>query len=254
MKKRILIVLITILMVMVAAACGSSSQNAEQEPAEPSGSEEAADTEESESVHPYAWLGLQDIPECDYLDALASNHYYKESDVYIKGMSYVSKEINARDGIDTYKKNENSLVYSIGGKIVSVNDGIKSYMEEDMSYMAEDHQAQFDEAMEKGTNLYRREFEGTGSEAVPVYSEQEGDDTEYEYYEYSYPDFEASGDNYSEVERFYLKDGDVFAVYTKITMGDTETESAEIIKKMTGNIPEGTFDIPDLSDYEKIEY
>ena len=84
--------------------------------------------------------------------------------------------------------------------------------------------------------------------------EQEGDDTEYEYYEYSYPDFESSGDNYSEVERFYLKEGNVFAVYTKITMGETETESAEIIKKMTGDIPEGTFDIPDLSDYEKIEY
>ena len=64
-------------------------------------------------------------------------------------MSYVSKEINARDGIDSYKKNENTLVYSIGGKVVSINSSDKSYMEEDMSDMAEGHQEQFDEAMEK---------------------------------------------------------------------------------------------------------
>lgn len=249
--KKYLIMMTAVLLILMLTACGGTSDKPADET--PEGESQKQEEETEESVHPYAWLGLQDIPECDYLDALASNHYYKKSDVYIKGMSYVSKEINARDGINTYKKNENTLVYSIGGKVVSINSSGKSYMEEDMSDMAEDHQEQFDEAMEKGTNLYGRSFKETGSEAIPVYSEEKGDDTEYEYYEYSYPDFEASGDNYSEVERFYLKDGDVFAVYTKITMGDTETEATEIVKKMTTDIPDGTFDIPDLSGYEKMD-
>ncbi len=37
-------------------------------------------------------------------------------------------------------------------------------------------------------------------------------------------------------------------------MGETVVESTEIIKKMTSDIPDGTFDLPDVSGYEKIEY
>ena len=64
---------------------------------------------------------------------------------------------------------------------------------------------------------------------------------------------EESSDN-ATTERYYLKDGDVFAIYTKAAMGETVIESTEIIKKMTSDIPDGTFDLPDVSGYEKIEY
>ena len=55
------------------------------------------------------------------------------------------------------------------------------------------------------------------------------------------------------VQRHYMKDGDVYAIYTEATMGDTVVSSTEVIKKMTGDIPENTFELPDLSKYEKTE-
>lgn len=249
MKKRLFIILIAALMVLMLAACGSSSQSSDQEGAEAAESEGSAATEDA--VHPYAWLGLQDMPECSYLDILSTKHFIKESDMYIGGMSYVSKQTNAEDGINTFKEDESSKRYSVGGRILSINKNNKTYMEEDMSDMAESAQEQYTSAMENGTNLYGRSFTGTGSEAVPIYSEQTDDKSEYEYYEYHYPELEESGDSY--IERFYLKDGDVFAIYDKTTWGDTVIESTEIINKMSGDIPEGTFELPDVSDYEKLE-
>lgn len=106
--------------------------------------------------------------------------------------------------------------------------------------------------MKKRTNISGRAFVGTGSEAIPIYSEQAGDKDEYEYYEYNYPEFEKDSDN-KEVERVYLKDGDVFAIYKKITMGDTVVSSTEIIKKISKDIPDGTFKLPDLSKYKKMD-
>ena len=106
------------------------------------------------------------------------------------------------------------------------------------------------EAIEKGENIYGRSFIGTGSEAIPLYSEH-GDTAEYEYYEYNYPESEAAG--MLMTERFYMKDGDVFAVYQKTTMGDTDYEVLEVIKNISPEIPEGTFDLPDLSGYEEIK-
>ena len=172
--KKYLIMITAAVMILMLAACGGTSDKPAGETPEGKGTEQEEAAEES--VHPYAWLGLEDMPECDYLDALASNKYYKESDNYIKDMSYVSKEINARDGINSYKKNENSLVYSVDGKTYSINENSKSYMEKDMSDMAEDLQEQYDSAMENGTNIYGRKAYGTGSEAVPIYSKEKGDD------------------------------------------------------------------------------
>ena len=54
-------------------------------------------------------------------------------------------------------------------------------------------------------------------------------------------------------ERFYMKDGDVFAVYQKTTMGDTDYEILEVIKSISPDIPEGIFDFPDLSGYEELK-
>lgn len=246
--KKLLILLLTIIMALTMAACGSSSDTSSQDDAAENG--QAAEEETAEAaVHPYAWIGFQDMPECGYLNALAANQYYKESDMYIEGMSYVSKQINAVDGINSYKENENSKVWSIEGKSLSVNESSRQYMESDMSDLAENAKEQYKSAMESGTNLYGRELKGTGKEAVPI---QEEDSNEYEYYEYCYPEIEASGDT-TVIERYYLKDGDVYAIYNKTTMGDTVIESTEIIKKISEDIPEGTFDLPDLSDYEKLE-
>ena len=253
MKKRYLMIIIAVLMSLMLAACGSSSGTSDDEGSQDSGQEQTEAAETDGSVDSYAWLGFQDIPKCDYLDILATNHYYKESEEYIEGLSYVSEQINAVDGINTYKKEDaERITYSIEGKVTVVNESNKSYMEEDASDLAEDAKEQIDNAMKEGTNLYGRAFIGTGSEAIPVYSDQTGDNTEYEYYEYNYPEFEKDSDN-KEIERVYLKDGDVFAIYQKITMGETEVASTEVIKKMSGEIPDGLFDLPDLSGYEKIE-
>lgn len=257
--KKYLVIITAVIMVLMLSACGSSgsqeqgaSQESEQEQAtnvEAEETEESGTTEEAEAAHPYAWLGLQDIPECSYLDNLAANHYYKESDMYVKGLSYVDEEVNAVDGINSYKKNASTISYSIDGMITAINEEGKYYMETDMTDMAETSAQQYKEAMENGTNLLGREFREKGSGTIPVYGDNKGDKDEYEYYEYHYPALESEDDSYT--ERFYLKDGDVFAIYNKTVWGDTVIESTEIIKKMTGDIPEGTFDLPDLSGYEK---
>jgi len=261
MKKSFLVIITVALLGLLLAACGSSSETSapaesqgnSQEEAQTSENEATTATEEAEAVHPYAWLGLQDMPECPYLDILATNHYLKVSDTYIAGMSHVTKETNAVDGINTYKEDEYRKVYSIEGKVVSLNESSKSYMEQDASDIAESSKEALTAAMENGTNIRGRSLKGTGSEAVPIYSEQGDDTDEYEYYEYYYPDVEANSDN-STIERFYLKDGDVFAIYTKTTLGETEVESTEVIESISEDIPEGTFDLPDLSDYEKLEF
>ena len=252
--KKYLIIFMTAVLVFVLAACGSSSDPSAEDGTDENILNTADEGAENvgDAVHPYAWLGLQDMPDCDYLNILATNRYYRKADMYIAGMSYVSHEIKAVDGINTYEEDETKRVYSIEGKILSLNEDSKTYMEEDMSDMAESAAEQYDDAIKNGTNLSGRSFTGTGTEAVPIYSEQTDDKAEYEYYEYNYPELEESGDS-STVERFYLKDGDVFAIYTKTTWGDLVIESTEIIQEMSGEIPAGTFELPDLSGYEKTE-
>lgn len=258
MKKHISII-IALLLALLLAACGSPSDSSSEDAAPDSGQEQTTGDEGAgdagEAVHPYAWLGLQEMPECNYLDIFSTSHYIKVSDVYVAGMSYVSKQTNAVDGINTYKDDEYNKVYSIEGKSCSLNKESKTYMEYDSSDLAEDARNNLTDAMENGTNIYGRQFKETGSGTIPVYSDQAGDTAEYEYYEYDayvYPD-QDPGDN-STIERYYMKDGDVFAIYTKTAMGDTVVESTEVIDSISGDIPEGTFEIPDLSDYEKIEY
>ena len=133
--------------------------------------------------------------------------------------------------------------------MLSVNESSKSYMEQEMSDISEDRKEILKSAMEEGTNLYGRELKDTGKEVVPI---QEDDKDEYEYYEYYYPEMEESSDN-STIERYYLKDGDVFAIYTKTALGETVVESTEIIKKMSEDVPDGIFNLPDVSDYKKID-
>ena len=86
----------------------------------------------------------------------------------------------------------------------------------------------------------------------PYTASAKEDDSEYEYYEYDYPETEKVS-KAKILERFYMKDGDVFAVYKKTSTGKTELEQTHVIQRMSGDIPEGTFDLPDLSDYTKQE-
>ena len=249
MKRKHLIIFLILVLTLLLASCGSSTDTSSQDESQESTQEQ---TEVAEDViHPYAWLGMQDMPECHYLDVLATNHYFRKSKEYIDGMSYVSKQTNAVDGINTYKKDEYYKTYSIDGKVTSINLSSKTYMEEDMGSLAETAKENLESAMETGENRYGRNFKGTGTGTIPILSDN-GDDAEYEYYEYDYPEMEASSGD-TMIERYYLKDGDVFAIYTKTTMGDTEIASTEIIKKMSGKIPKNTFKLPDLSKYEKNE-
>ena len=249
MKRKHLIVLLILALTLLLAACGSSGDTSSQDESQDTAQEQTEVAEDT--IHPYAWLGLQDMPECHYLDVLATNHYIKKSKEYIDGLSYVSKETKAVDGINTYEKNEYNETYSIDGKVTTINLSSNTYMQQDASDLAEAAVENMESAMETGENLSRRSFVETGTGTIPIYSDN-GDDAEYEYYEYNYPEMEASSGD-TMIERYYLKDGDVYAIYTKATMGDTEIASTEIIKKMSGKIPKNTFKLPDLSKYEKTE-
>ena len=249
--KKYLVILIAVLMVFTLAACGGSSSDTSSEESSDKQAETAEAEEEkeepAEEVHPYAWLGLEDMPECEYLDILATNHYIRKFDEYIDGLSYVDERIEAADGLDTFKEDKYNKIYVIDGKTTVINKDAKTYVENDLGGLTDAAEDTTKEAMEKGTNISGRAFREKGKGAVPV---QTDDKDEYEYYEYNYPDFEKDSEN-SETERFYMKEGDVYAIYKKITMGETVVETTEMIKKISGDIPDDTFKLPDLSDYKK---
>ena len=52
-------------------------------------------------------------------------------------------------------------------------------------------------------------------------------------------------------ERLYFKDGDVFAVYTRVGPEDSSTAYVNVITGMTGDIPANLFELPDLNGYEQ---
>lgn len=206
-------------------------------------STEAATSTAASDVQPYAWLGLQDMPKCNYLDIISTGKYIKTVDHSAMGITVEQTE--AKDGSDSLTKNPNSATYSVNGKVVSINESSKIYMEYDTGSLAETAKGTYEEAMKDGTNIIGRKFVEKGKGAIPG----SDDSTEYEYYEYNYPDAEEAGT--STTERFYMKDGDVYAVWQKVKLGETEVESIETIKSISGDIPAGTFDLPDLSGYQK---
>ena len=82
------------------------------------------------------------------------------------------------DGINTYTENSSMRTWSIGGKILTVNEDSKIYMESDASGVAADAQKNLDEAMANGTNYLGRAFVEKGSGTIPEY-ENSGDTAEY---------------------------------------------------------------------------
>ena len=222
-----------------------------EEVAESTDAEETMDTASKGETPAYAWMGLQDIPQNDYLDILMSRHYIETYDYYAMGI--MVEQTDAVDGVNTVTDNPNTYVYSVGGKILSMNKSAKIYMQQEMSSeLMEAAEAAQQEAMASGTNMSGRTFVSTGTGTIPLYSEG-GDTAEYEYYEYNYPESEAYG--YKMTERYYMKDGDVFGIYQDIVYGEdgTELESLKIIKSISADIPEGTFDEPDLEGYTLYE-
>ena len=263
--KKYLCLLIALLLVLSACGKSAGTKPAAQEEAsaqsEPAAQEEASAEEapaqsgtpvkdevvepEPEPVSPYAWLGLQDMPQCSYLDLLSSNHYYQVYDAYVLGVK--SEVVEAADGIDAYQLNGGTTSLTVGGMIYSITDSIQSYMEYDMTDSVALAEQNMKSAMENGTNMKGRKFNGTGASSIPLYSD-EGDAAEYEYYEYVTENPGVS----TVTERFFMKDGDVFAIYTHTEVGETTLDSTNVIKSITGDIPAGTFEIPDLSEYKKL--
>ena len=211
--------------------------------------EEAKDSEEA-SFSPYAILGLQDMPQCKYLDLLCGYHYLTTSDYYTMGI--VTEQTEAVDGINSYKESDNQRSYSVDGHVLSINDNAKQYMEYELGdTLIKEAKKNLEKAMETGQAVNARVFQGTGKSAVPLYSD-DGDTAEYEYYEYL-TDSSTDSATMKMTERFYMKDGDVFAIYTETTMGNTTVAVTKVVKDITGDIPEGTFELPDLTGYEKYE-
>lgn len=232
-------------------AAAQSASAAEESAAASSAPETEAPAEAVSGNAEYAWLGLQDMPRCPYLDVLCTYHYYRVYTNYV--LSFKQEQIEAVDGVNSYKKTDSNRVYSVDGRVISFSDSAKKYMEQDISgglyNQAKDN---LETSRADGVNMIGRQFVTTGTGVIPVYSDTEGDQTEYEYYEYEYPaTLEATG--YQMVERFYMKDGDVYAIYQQMSKDDKQASATtEVIESMSGEIPEGTFDIPSTDGYEKM--
>ena len=267
-KKLFSLVMIVIAGAFLCTACGGSGQDssggaeANTDAEAVSSQEDEAESQtaaegqtgetmedQKEEVHPYAWMGLEDIPGCKYLDILSTNHYIQTYDAFT--MSISTEETEARDGINTVKINDNSRVYSIDGHVLSISEIAKTYMETEMGESTiEAAKKSLASAMESGNNISGRAFVEKGKGPVPEYDDH-GDEAEYEYYEYNYPASEELGTKMT--ERYYMKDGDVYAIYQGTKTENSEIAYTKVIKSISADIPEGTFDLPDLEGYEKYE-
>lgn len=253
-------------LVLAVCACASSASptaaNAQTDPAvkeaaseptlQPTAEPTAAPTLEPTAeptttpapLSPYNWLGYPEIPQCDYLDLVCSQHYYREYTTYIElgGDALSAPSVEAIDDRNTYSaKNSGGRNYYVDGHRYSINDNKKTYMFDDWTNLY----AVTPTAAEKAASNINpgKEFQGTGKGRIPIYKAV--DPAEYEYYEYI---LNTSSDM-AVTERVYLRDGDVFAIYTGLKQGKQLTEMVEVTTLITGDIPEGLFKVPDLNGY-----
>lgn len=262
MKKLIAFVLAT-LMLLSLAACGASS------PAAPAAeapvptaekAEEAAATEdltataepaataeppEEKAVSPYAWLGYEELPQCNYFDIMATGVFYREYDSYITGYSVPT--VQASDGVNTYQFDGSNINLNLNGMVYGLGVRGKQYMEKDMTETYKSTLAKQNENRINGVDATGKEFTGTGNEPVPLLSDS-GDAASYEYYEFT---SEQMGMTLR--ERIYFKDGDVYAIHQLITMGENSTELTEVIKLVSGEPDPALFALPDdFAEYTPI--
>ena len=201
------------------------------------------EVKEPEPHHPYEWLGLSGMPECRYLDLLSSNHYYQVYEKYdADGRTEIAE---AADGIDSCLVTADSKSLSLNGMFYYIDETEKTYALYDYTDSVAQATAYMESVMAEGTNTKGRVFQGAGSSAVPLYAAAAGDTAEYEYYE-----FLTSNPGVNEItERFFMKDGDVFAIYTRTVAGESTEESTDVIKSISDEIPAALFVTPDLSGY-----
>ncbi len=253
--KKYLCLLIALLLLLSACGRKAESKPADASPADVPASQDPAPEEdtpsepvqnevkEPEPVHPYAWLGLEGMPACNYLDIISTNRYYEVYDLYEAGGT--AEVIDAADGIDALQERDGVKSLTVGGWVYSIDENAKTYRVDDMSQLAAQAKASMDYAMENGVNMTGRQFNDTGASAVPLLPD---DGAEYEYYE-----FVTSNPGVNEItERFFLKDGDVYAVYTLTRQGERTEERTKRIRSVTADVPAGTFDVPELSQYTRV--
>ena len=270
MKKAITMFLCLLLMLTVCACASSPSPAAADAQADPADKEAAVEptpkptaeptaaptleptpeptpepTATPEPLSPYNWLGYPEIPQCNYLDLVCSQHYYREYTSYITlgGDAVGATYIEAIDDRNTYTENMNGgRTYFVDGLRYSVNERNKTYLFDDWTelYAAVPNAA---EKAASNINTTGKEFQGTGKAIIPMY--ETVDPAEYEYYEY----LTNASSEMSMTERVYLRDGDVFAIYTGVKSGEQLSEITYVTTLITGDIPEGLFEVPDLSGY-----
>ncbi|MBO6158357.1 MAG: hypothetical protein J6P72_03720 [Firmicutes bacterium] len=271
MKKRIFSLVLALCLCLSASGCKSSTSKPElsqasgnkfesselsnpaetSKPAEeskPAETQTEAASEPESQKYRYAFMGLEAMPQCPYLDALSSFHYYLITDIYENGT--VTEQIQALDGVTSYTKNGAMRTYSIDGHYLIIDDISYTYFEMEADPSAvEENKKTIEEIKANGTPvLVKREFRGTGKGTVPLLFEA-GDTNDYEYYEF-FNDKSIDSMTFQNTERYFMKDGDVFAIWTKKLSSTNESESTVLIREISQDIPEGMFDIPDLTGYE----
>ena len=267
MNKIVSITAILCVAALLLSACGSPAAEPQsgrtQAPAAESGEavsetaepapEEAVQETPAEPAAPggaaYAWLGMQDMPRCHYIDAVASAHYYREF-VYISTGNVYSETVEAVDGVNIYYGTQYTRSYTIDGRSIGFNDSAMVYSErEDNSSAAEAAEA-LAQAVAAGENVSGRAFAEAGRGPVPAGYDYFFDDvSDYDYYEFHYPATEEYG--LRKIERYYMRNGDVFAIYFEESFGEEIlSDYTEVIRSITTEIPEGVFDLPDLDGYQ----
>ena len=257
MKKSLAVACI-IIMLFTLAACGKQSAPATEAPAptaepaaeaaateEPAAAEEPAAVEkpaEEKPVSPYAWLGYEELPQCNYFDIMATGVFYREFDSHISGYSVPT--VQASDGVNTYQFDGSTISLNLNGMVYSLNVRGKQYIEKDMTATYQSTLAAQNENRMNGVDAAGKEFAGTGNEPVPLLSDS-GDSADYEYYEFTGEQMGATLR-----ERIYFKDGDVYAIHQLFTMGENTTELTEVIKLVSAKPDPALFALPaDFDEY-----
>lgn len=260
MNKKILKVMAVFALssVLLTGCSGKKGKKPEKTTAESETTTEATTSEtETKPTEPappggaaYAWLGLSEMPKCKYLDALAASHYTRKFTHL--SMGYVTEVTEVCDCVNMFiDYGGNTRSYSVDGKGTWVNDVAKQWGEREDNASNSDAAAQRKKDIEAGENIKKRVFVTTGKGAVPLYSEHYDDNTELEYYEYKDPTQEQF-DVYK-TERFYMKDGDVFAVYTETKIFDETTRAVEVIRSVSPDVDQNAFKVTGVDDYKKSE-
>lgn len=244
--KKLLVVSILLAMSLSLVACGNDGTSSSENSQSSTGGK-ASSTSESvqKGVAPYAWLGLEDMPQCNYLDLLAGQHYIRTFDAYTG--RYVVEGTEAVDGLNLYKKENDTVSLLLDGMEYTFSNRTMTYMTIDMTSTIESLRDARAEHVTRGINEFGRAFQGSGSGSIPLYADSSGDTASYEYYEYLVDSSPDTGTN-TLTERFYMKDGDVFAIYKLATVGNKKTEITEVIKTASKDIPEGLLALPENLD------